>query len=75
VSDVPAYDVVSQQEATGPDGTGSYVRGVRVTAQLKTGTQFSVFIPEARYTMDTVKGALAVKAATYAGVDNLSHPG
>jgi hypothetical protein len=59
------YRVVGQLERAAPDpDTGQTVPGVVVTARSNaTGTAFSVFVPQSKYTADNVDTLLQHKLA------------
>lgn len=64
VPDLPANKfhsiVQSQTVDLGPDGR--VVPGVKVSFTTEGGTQTSVFVPDAQYTVANVKAAVAAKA-------------
>lgn len=67
----PAWTVTQQQETTDVGPAGGYVAGVRVTFRTAGNVVGSVFVPEADYTPDRVKAAIAAKAAAMAAVGAL----
>lgn len=66
------WRVVSQIEQTQIGPTGVLEKGVLVTFQLDGGTQGSVFVPEARYTVAAVRDAIAQKAAVLHAVNQIT---
>lgn len=73
MTDIPArWKVVSQVPTTGQDSNGQFVRGRNVNYQLADGTTGSVFVPNASYTPDAVKAAIAADAATVAAIAGLT---
>lgn len=73
MSDKPAtWKVTLQQQATGQDATGNYVRGRNVTWQLADGTTGTVFIPKNSYTADFVKQAIVDDVAQVASIGKLT---
>ena len=75
-ADTPAtsvsWRVVSQQETSEPGANGTYTKGVLVYFLLSSGANGSVFIPDAQYSIDNVKAAVAARAAQIASVGALT---
>lgn len=68
----PVWTVISQGETMGIGPSGTAGSGMKVTFRLDDGTTASVFVPDAQYTADNVKAAIAAKAATLASVKGLT---
>lgn len=72
-ADRPAWQVVANRPDFGPGPAGTNVAGYTVTASITaTGTTFSVFLPESRYTAANVRDALAARYAEAAEIDGLT---
>lgn len=70
LSPTPHYRVIAQEETTEKLPTGNFGPGVRITAQLDSGTTFSVFVPGFLYANhDAVISALRSQAMITAGYD------
>lgn len=69
---VSGWTVTSQQETFEQSPAGQIVRGRRVYFQLASGPTGSVFVPDAQYTPDNVRAAVAQAAAVLAQVQGLS---
>ena len=68
----PAWTVISQVETMGIGPTGTAGSGVKVSFRTIDGTTASVFVPDAQYTADNVKSAIAARVATLAEVKGLT---
>lgn len=67
-----AWTVISQTETMGIGPTGSAGSGVKVTFRTADGTVGSVFVPDAQYTAENVKAAIAARVAAFDAVKGLS---
>lgn len=63
------YKVVQQQPGTVIDATGQAGPGVKITAQLASGTTFNVTVPQKLYSAEYAKAQLQAAANEYAEVD------
>lgn len=68
----PSWQVTGQQEASEVNDLGQVDKVMRVMFRLSTGQQASVSVPLATYSADTVRAAIAAKAATLAAVADLT---
>lgn len=71
----PAWKVIQVQDATGPDGTGNFVKGRNVTYQLVSGGTGTVFVPGTQTgspTPDQVRAAIAAEADNHNAILNLT---
>lgn len=68
---VTGWRVVSQQETTEANQAGQLTRGYRVYFVLPSGTQGSVFVPQAKYNPANVQAAIAAQADLVSNVDTL----
>jgi hypothetical protein len=68
----PAWTVEYQQETVGVGADGRAVEGVKVGFVTAKGVHGSVFVPKARYGVETVKAAIAHAVATADAVHSLS---
>lgn len=67
----PSWRVVSQMETSEVGPNGQITRGWRVT-YTTSGTQGSVFVPQAVYNRQNVAAMVAAAAAETAAISNLS---
>ena len=68
----PHWKVLGQQPTNGPGVAGNFVPGHVITAQLDSGSVFTVFVPDDVYVYpDRVRAALHDKAVAVAAVDSL----
>lgn len=67
-----SWQVTAQAETTKINPTGNVIDGIEVDFQLSDGTAGSVFIPLSSYSVDTVREAIAAKAADMNNVSGLS---
>jgi hypothetical protein len=65
------WTIIGQAETFQTDDAGAFVPGVTVTFQLPGGQTGSVFVPNAKYTVEGVKAAVAARAAAMAAVSQL----
>lgn len=70
--DVPAWTITQQTPTSdlGPDGT--YVSGIKVTFRTAAGVISHVFVPEASYSVEAVRKAVAARALTADAVAGLT---
>lgn len=68
----PAWTVISQSETMGISPTGGAGSGVKVSFRLADGTVGSVFLPDAQYTAENVKAAIAARVAVLTSVKGLT---
>jgi hypothetical protein len=68
----PAWTVTTQSETMGIGPNGQATRGVSVGFKLADGTTASVFVPDAQYTPDAVRAAIAERAAAFGAVKGLT---
>lgn len=68
----PAWEVVSQQPASGPTMTGTFGPGHLITVRLTgTTTVFQVFVPNENLTPEVARAMIAQKAVTVAAINAL----
>lgn len=67
-----SWQVTAQSETTGLTPSGTPAKGVNVTFKTADGTSGSVFIPDANYTADNVKAAIAERVAAFDAVKGLT---
>lgn len=68
----PTWSVTGQVEDFGPDDSGSYVAGVKVSFRTASGATGSVFIPASQYSVDRARAVISAKAAEAEAIQNLS---
>jgi hypothetical protein len=73
VANPPAHtwQVEGQVEAIDADASGRAVQGVRIQFVTSHGVHASVFVPQARYSADYVRGLIESKAREIDAVHNL----
>lgn len=68
----PSWTVKTQVESMGLGPNGGAVKGVTVGFALSDGTAGTVFVPEAQFTADNVRAAIAAKVEVLQAVKGLS---
>lgn len=68
----PVWSVTYQTETMGVGPAGLPVAGVRVGFKTGTGQEGTIFVPDASYTPDAVRAAIAERVAAMAAVAGLS---
>lgn len=63
------YRVVAQRQTSEFTYGGRLRQGIEVTFVISSGTEASVFVPDAQYTPDTVRALVQAKANTLAAVE------
>lgn len=67
----PAWEITAQVQTTDLGPSNAYVDGVKVTFRTRSGAVGSVFIPNADYTVETVRAKVSAVAATMETVAGL----
>lgn len=57
-----AWKVTAQTPGTQPDSNGRFVPGMTISFTTASGVDSSVFVPEAQYSAEIVRGRIAAKA-------------
>jgi hypothetical protein len=65
------FEIVSQREDYRPGPTGAFTAGVVITFRTAGGHTGSVFVPDNQYTLDVVRAAVALRAASMDAVGAL----
>ena len=68
------WTVTSQVEGIEPGPDGQLTRGVTVYARTGSGTDFSVFVPQAQYSARIVQDMLGARAAVADQIAGLNGP-
>lgn len=68
----PPWEITGQREDYRPGPTGAFVAGIVISFKLSNGATGSVFIPEAAFTVESARSAVAAKAATMEAVSALT---
>lgn len=67
----PAWRVIGQSETNRSDATGHFASGVLVTYVTREGVTGSVFVPDAKYTPDTVTSMINARVAQHSVIGQL----
>lgn len=69
---MPTFTVTGQRPDYGPGPAGTFVPGVVVSFETANGHPGQVFIPEAGYTVEAARKAIAARAAVVEGIAALT---